>query len=225
MALEVKEEYEPSLLSIILVAVFGTALGLILAAVNTAFLPIKTVKELPALEDRVPKTVYFIAGEEKGGSAWKSKSRAFMQQSPGTLIVTEGELNAWSRASFKPDPGKSDDGGILKFKMKATAPNFRIADGEMQISAKISVSLLGKSGDIVCQTKGTFLNMGGNYSFFADSGYLGSCPIPGIAELPNRIFTFFSTGFMESEASDSLRGPWIQLNDVLIDKNRLKLVR
>ncbi len=54
-----KEEYDPSLIGIILTAVLGSLLGLLLAGINTAFLPIKTVKELPALEDREKKMVYY----------------------------------------------------------------------------------------------------------------------------------------------------------------------
>ncbi len=220
-----KEEYDPSLIGIILTAVLGSLLGLLLAGINTAFLPIKTVKELPALEDREKKTVYYVPGDEKGGSTWKVKSRAYMQQSAGTLILTEGELNTWSRNSFKPDPSSKDEGGLLGFKMKLTAPNFRISDGELQLSAKMDVSVMGKSGSIICQSTGSFYNMGGSYTYRADTGFLGSCPIPTIADLPNRIYNLFGRGFLESEASDELSGPWNQLNDVLVEGNRLKLVR
>ena len=220
-----KEEYEPSLIGIVLTAILGSFLGLLLAGINTAFLPIKTVKELPALENREKKMVYYMPGDEKGGSAWKSKSRAYLQQSSGSLILTEGELNTWSRSTFKPDPSKKDGGGVIDFKMKIGSPNFRIADGEFQISAKMDVSLMGKSGNIIFQSIGSFYDMGGSFAYHAESGYLGSCPIPTIADLPNRIFTIIARGFMESEAYDELSGPWYQLNDVLVDGNRLKLVR
>ena len=219
------EEYDPSLIGIILTAVLGSLLGLLLAGINTAFLPIKTVKELPAPEERVKKMVYYVAGDEKGGTTWKVKSRAYLQQSAGTLILTEGELNTWSRNTFKPDPSNKDDGGLLGFKMKIAAPNFRISDGELQISAKMDISVMGKSGSIICQSTGSFYNMGGSYAYHADSGFLGSCPIPTIADLPNRIVMLLGRGFLESEASDELRGPWSQLNDVLVEGNRIKLVR
>ena len=219
------EEYDPSLTGIILTAVLGSFLGLILAGINTVFLPIKTVKELPALEDREKKMVYYVPGDKKNGSTWKVKSRAYMQQNVGTLILTEGELNTWSRNSFKPDLSNKDEGGRFGFKMKINAPNFRISGGEFQISAKMDVSVMGKSGSLIYQSTGSFYNMGGSHSYHADSGFLGSCPIPTIADLPNRIFNLFMRDFLGSETSGEFSGPWNQLNDVLVEGNRLKLVR
>ena len=102
--------------------------------------------------------------------------------------------------------------------MKLTAPNFRISDGELQLSAKMDISVMGKSGSIICQSTGSFYNMGGSYTYRANTGFLGSCPIPTIADLPNRIYNLFGRGFLESEASDELSGPWNQLNNVLVEK-------
>ena len=219
------EEYDPSLTGIVLTAVFCVFIGLSLAAINTSLLPIKIVKALPALEDREKKMVYYIPGNENGGNTWKVKANAYLQQDPGTLNLNEAELNAWSRNAFKSDTRNKDDGEGFGFKAKIAPPNFRIYDDKLQISVKMDISIMGMSGNVICNSTGLFYNLRGNYINHANSVFIGACPIPSIANLPNSIVKYFGNKFLESEVSDELRGPWSQLNDVRVVKDRLKLVR
>ena len=77
------EESGPSLGGSLTLAIVSALIGAILAAVNLAFLPISLVKELPPEEERDPKTVYYIAGEEKGGYDLENEKGNYREGSEG----------------------------------------------------------------------------------------------------------------------------------------------
>ena len=219
------EESGPSLGGSLTLAIVSALIGAMLAAVNLAFLPISLVKELPPEEERDPKVVYYIAGEEKGGTTWKTKKAIIEKARKGGIAISEGELNRWARTSFKPDPKAGKSESIMgKVKMVPATPNFRIVDDRLQISSQIGIPILSASKKFLFQAKGSLSNDSGVYQFEAQSGYIGACPIPEFGGMPKLLFNLAAKSFTISEEYEKLYPAWIQLSDATLERGKLKLV-
>ena len=221
-----KETSEPGLGGPIFAAILSIMIGGFLAAANLAILPVSVVKELPPEEERAPRTVFYITGADKGGNTWKQKRTFLERGQKGTLLLGEGELNRWSKSTFKPDPKKAEDGGIFaKISLIPEPPNFRIANDQIQISSQLAIPIFGEGKRFIYQATGNFVNESGVNTFKAKSAYIGACPIPQFAGLPNLIHRILASKFMESEEYAKLNENWAQLSEVSIENNQLKLVR
>jgi len=221
-----EEPAGPGLAGAIVAAILSVIIGGALAAANLVILPVVVVKEIPPEEERVPKTVYFISGGDKGGNTWKQK-RTFLQGGrSGSLLLIEGDLNRWAKSTFKPDPQKDEAGGLLsKISMVPETPNFRIIDDQLQISSQLTIPIVGGGKRFLFQARGNFVNEAGVNKFKAESGYIGTCPIPKFGGLPNIVYNLLASKFMQSEEYEALNPNWSQLSQVVIENNQLKLVR
>ncbi len=221
-----KEASEPGLGGPIFAALLSICIGVILAAANLAILPVSVVKELPPEEEREPRSVFYITGADKGGNTWKQKRASLERGQNGTLLLIEGDLNRWAKSTFRPDPKKNEDGGILaKFSMNPETPNFRIADDQLQVSSQLAIPILGDGKRFIYQAKGNFVNESGVNTFKAETGYIGACPIPKFAGLPDIVYRLLASTYLEGEEYIKLSDAWSQLSEVSIENNQLKLVR
>ncbi len=219
---EKEESSGPGLAGAIVAAILSVLIGGLLAAANLLILPVSVVKELPPEEERVPKALYYVSGLDKGGNTWKQKMALLERGQSGALLVSEGELNRWAKSSFKPDPKKAEEGGFLsKISLKPEFPNFRIVEDQLQVSTQVSIPILGEGKKFLYQGKGRFVNQ----SFKVESGYIGSCPIPNFAGLPNMVYKHVASTLFDSEEGVKLGEIWAQVNDVSIENNQVKLVR
>ncbi len=210
----------------IVAAILSTIIGVVLAVANLIILPVASVKEIPPEEEQVPKTVYFISGGDKGGSTWKQKKTFLESGQSGTLLLLEGDLNRWAKSSFRPDPKQNEDGGLLsQITMVPETPNFRIADEKLQVSSQLVIPILGEGKKFTYQAVGSFVGDSGSNKFKAESGYIGTCPIPNIAGLPDRVYNLLASKFLQSEEYTALNPNWTQLSQVVIENNQIKLVR
>ncbi len=222
-----KEEASgPGLGAPIVAAILSIIIGGVLAAANLIILPVSVVKEIPPEEERVPKTVYFISGGDKAGNTWKQKKTFLASGQSGTRTLNEGELNRWAKSTFKPNPQTDGEGGLLsKISMVPETPNFRFADDQLQVSARLGIPILGEGKKFLYQAKGNFVNESGVNKFKAESGYIGTCLIPKFAGLPDIVFNLLASKFLQSEEYDALNPNWSQLSQVVIENNQMKLVR
>ncbi len=219
-----EKEYTPSLSGSIFAGIACAIAGIILAGINLAFLPVSAVKELPLEEDRGPLAVYYIAGEEKGGSAWKAKKAAFEKGKPGTFTLSEGELNQWARTTFKPSPKKSGGESFMaQLKVVPATPNFRIAEDTFQLSSQLGVPIVPSGKKFLFQAQGTFSNDSGAFEFSPYRAFIGACPIPPVAGMPERVFSMLSKGFLLSDEYSKLNPAWNQLSEVSVEGDKLKL--
>jgi hypothetical protein len=132
-------------------------------------------------------------------------------------------LNSWARSSFKPDP-KSEEpsGGFLG--ITAEQMNFRIFDGQMQVSARVKSSLIPGGKSYLFQSTGTFAKSGDQFAFVPDRAVIATCPIPGLGGVASMAFGMFMPAFVASKEYTELNPSWAALLDVAVAGNKLNLV-
>jgi hypothetical protein len=101
-------------------------------------------------------------------------------------------------------------------------PNFRIANGLMQIGVEgeLNLDMLGIKRPIVLQVSGHITKVEGKFTFVPVQFYVGSCPLhklPGVA-----VFVFNHVLAKENVPGD-IAAAWKKLSDVSIDGNVLTL--
>ncbi len=217
-----KEEYNPSAAAIYGAAFFSVLLGLIGAVINLTATAVTSVPKLPD-EDKIDTTaVYFVKGTERKGSGWKNKRASFAGGRKGTVSVSEGELNVWARATFKPKPKAEKEPGssLLGIRVIPSPPNFKIEGDSLQIASVINIPLVGKSRSFMYQVKGSFKEKGGVQVFVPSKSSIGSCPIPVLSRF---FFNFLAGSFYEHDEYASLNPSWAKLGSLTLKESELVL--
>ncbi len=228
MAKKEKDDFQPSIFGSLLVAAVAIMVGIILATINLSLIAVAEVKEIPPDDESDVKVVYYVKGETKGGKNWETKRTYLEAGTPGSIFFDEGELNTWLRKTFsskqiqKPNSGEEDKGEFLK--IAATNPNVNIDGIDFQLSSVIEVPLYFKKFNIVYQTKGIFVKDDTGYNFVPEKSYFGSCPIPKLFGIQNRVFKIFSSDYLISEEYVALNTQWSELDVVSVENDMIKLV-
>lgn len=222
--------YGPSLWDVTLGAVLSIVLGGVAAVIFLVYKPVETVRELPKEDERVPGQVYFVEGSKDSAKArqWRTKRKQLADGTAGEIALVEDELNIWfaPEAPAKTPPAK--EGEAIKEPIPDElitwdAPNFRIADGSLQIATHATFNplrIVALDVPVVVQARGGFEKRGEEFVFAPKSLYLGSLPlhrIPG------------ATSFVVNRAQKSAALPpqglevWKRVSDVNIDDRVLKI--
>src|SRR5882724_8414285 len=89
--------YGPSLFEVTLGALLSVLLGAVVAVLFLILKPVEVVKVLPKEDERVQGAVYFVEGSKDfgRGKQWMRKRQMMLDGTPGTISLTEDELNSW----------------------------------------------------------------------------------------------------------------------------------
>ena len=229
-----KALYGPSLTEVALGAVLGLAAGVICACVYLVFKPVMLVKEMP--KEVARGIMYYVPGAESNkGKTFTAKQKQFVAGTSITLI--EDELNAWAATAFtaasaakpaaapkgakpeaaaKPDEAKPNLNGILN----PGVPNFKIANGKLQIGTKCILNWYGLTKEVMVVTTGELVKSGDKFVYSAQTLYLGSCPVH---LLPAAAGPLMSALIDKRKAPDAINSAWAKLSEVTIEGNTLKL--
>jgi hypothetical protein len=227
-----KALYGPSLTEVALGAVLGLLAGVVAACVYLVFKPVTVAKEMP--KETVRGIVYYVPGAESNkGKTFTAKQKQFVAGTSVTLI--EDELNAWAATAFpaapvkpaapkgakpdaaaKPDEAKPALDGIFN----PGVPNFKIANGKMQIGTKCVLNWYGLTKEVMLVTTGDLVKSGDKFVFSPQTLYLGSCPVH---LLPAAAGPLMSTLISKKKAPDAINSAWAKLSDATIEGNTLKL--
>jgi hypothetical protein len=227
-----KALYGPSLTEVALGAILGLLAGVLAACVYLVmFKPVMTVKELP--KEPVRGMIYYIPGAESNakGRTWTAKQKSFI--GGANVVLVEEELNAWAASAFsgaaaKPaGPAKKDAAPApgaaapaLDGIFNPGNPNFKIANGKLQIGTKVILNWYGLTKEVMLVTTGDLVKSGDKFVYSAHTLYLGSCPIH---LLPAAAGPLMSTLFDKKKAPDAINSAWAKLSDATIEGNTLKL--
>ncbi len=223
--------YGPSLWEVTLGAVLSITLGAVVAVMFLVYKPVETVRELPKEDERVPGQIYFVEGSTDSSKArqWRSKRKLLAESTAGEIELIEDELNVWfaPEAPAKKTPAKGDADAanepVPDELITWAAPNFRIADGRMQVATHATFNplrLVALDVPVVVQARGGFEKRGDEFVFSPQTVYLGSLPlhrIPG------------ATAFVVKRAHSSAALPpqgleaWKRVSDVSIEERVLKI--
>lgn len=227
-----KALYGPSLTEVALGAVLGLLAGVLTACVYLVmFKPVMTVKELP--KEPVRGMIYYIPGAESNakGRTWTAKQKSFI--GGANVVLVEEELNAWAASAFSGAPAKpagpakkdaasapAPAGPALDGIFNPGNPNFKIANGKLQIGTKVILNWYGLTKEVMLVTTGDIVRSGDKFKYSANTLYLGSCPVH---MLPAVAGPLMSTLMDKKKAPDDINSAWAKLNDVEIEGNTLKL--
>lgn len=138
-------------------AVIAALCGCALAVAHLIFKPVETAMSLPPAHQRDASRVYYIPGSRDSakGSQWVRKRRQILAAAPGEITLTEDELNAWFSASTHVRQARKSSRAAGEF-VEIGQPDFRIADGLMQIATPATLRLWGSNLPLVVQLRGNF---------------------------------------------------------------------
>jgi hypothetical protein len=221
-----KALYGPSTTEVALGALFGLVAGVLAACAYLVFKPVMQVKELP--KEPVRGVLYYIPGADSNAKSknWAAKQKQFIA---GTSVsVVEDELNAWSVSVFGAAPkappagaaadAKATDDGIFQ----PGSPNFKIAEGKLQIGFKCVLNWYGLTHEVIVLSTGGFVRSGDRFIYKPDTLFLGSCPLhllPGLAD------PFLDHLIGKKKIPDELKSAWVKVDDVTIEGPELKLTQ
>lgn len=218
--------YGPSWFEVIFGAFLSVVIGVVLAAAYLVTKPVTTVKELP--KEPVAGMVYFIEGSKDAtkGRSWVAKRQQLVAGM--SVQVTEEEINAAIAGVNAPAPKKpgakteepAPEAEAKPGHLAAGAPNFRIRDGEVQISVPVTVNTLELGLNLLVQARGGFEKQGDRFVFAPKTLLVGSCPVeklPGVAGFALR-------QFLGAQAiPEDIAGAWAKLANVSVEGALLKL--
>ena len=229
-----KALYGPSLTEVALGAVLGLVAGVVCACVYLVFKPVMLVKEMP--KEVARGIVYYVPGAESSkGKTFTAKQKQFVAGTSITLI--EEELNAWAATAFtgsapapapkaaapkagaKPEEQKPA-GPALNGIFNPGVPNFKIANGKLQIGTKCILNWYGLTKEVLVVTTGELVKSGDKFVYTAQTLYLGSCPVH---LLPAAAGPLMSALIDKRKAPDAINSAWAKLSEVTIEGNTLKL--
>lgn len=186
-------------------------LGAFVVSVYFVFKPARQVAALPTRPDS--GVVYFVEGKTHAAAKnyWAEKRRKINSGQPYDIGLREQELNAWMASGFKAENAGS-------FALLPDVPNFRVADGEIQMAIPFKVVLFGKAFPLILQTRGKIVREAGGFVFKADKTYAGSLPLHFFGDA----LVSCVSGLIEPESG--VRDAWGRLSEVEINGNILRLV-
>jgi hypothetical protein len=204
--------YGPSMTEVVLGATLSVILGAVLGAFSLIVKPSELVRELP--EEPEQGAVYILEGSRDAarGRTGTAKRQAFLAGQGVT--VTEEELNVALAA------GGNEGEGSAGLVVPGT-PNFRIADGRLQIAVPTTVSVAGFSKPVLVVGSGGFENRGGTIAFVPDEFHVGSL---NASSLP------FLKGFLTGQImaakppSEELAAAWARVTGANLQDRSLTLV-
>lgn len=236
-----KALYGPSWMEVGLGAVLGLLVGVATACVYLTFKPVKTVKEPPKDDSRVPGMVYYQPGRTDGASAgWQNKQKRFL--AGGSVELNESELNAWAAVDLKGSaPKPAGPGAPPPAAAPAKAPadaakageapasgqflsgqvvNFRLIGDRLQFGFTCHLDYFGLGTDVVVHAVGRLRNTSDGVRFAADEFYIGSCPLNKLAGagLP-----LMSKLMSLHPVSDEMKQAWAKVTEAKIEGGQLKL--
>lgn len=225
----------PSWTEVILGALISVILGVVLGAALMIARPVLTGKNVPKKEsERDSKAVYYEPGARD-----PSKSRAALAKRKSfgegqSVSLAEDELNALAAlppaalanpgaenpppAPKKADAPKSAEAATVSV---ASGPlNFRIRDGKLQVSAPVTLNVLGVAPKVMVQTTGVFVKEGSGYTFVPETFHLGSLPLQRLPMASAYVREQFLSTLV---VPDDVKASWAKLASVSIEGNTLKL--
>ncbi|MFO7724963.1 MAG: hypothetical protein R6V45_05380, partial [Oceanipulchritudo sp.] len=127
-----KESEGPTLSTVLLLGLTTFILGTVLGTISLISRPVTTHRTAPDPEKLEPGEVVFIRGDRSGRTAWRAKEEVWKSGQVDRLILTESELNQWSRERLLPENAPageeedSDTSWLDAFETSVSPVDFRI---------------------------------------------------------------------------------------------------
>jgi hypothetical protein len=193
--------YGPSWAEVIFGALLSFVLGIALAIVFLLLKPVQVVRDLP--KEPVRGVVYVIQGSKDANKGRGVDAKLKELTAGRSVSLTEDELNS-----------------MFGGKNAATAPNFRIVEGRLQIGLPTTVDLLGLNQALMVVATGQFGNRDGKVSYEVDDFRVGSLPASRLPYIKGAVTDKILAA---QEFPPELTAIWGKLASIAIEGNALKL--
>lgn len=210
--------------------------GMLLAAASLIAEPVRELSA-PLREGQAEAgKVYFLKGRDAARSqTWAPQLDAILAGQAGTLSLEESDLNNWARTRLAPpvamrqaDEETPPPRFLLRQMERLPVPNFRIADGRLQVAVTLPSPLtLGGGATVLYQAHGSFSAAEGENEppvFLLHRTNFGQLPV-GFLFTPaeDRLFNEVLRLFGETDAFRAIGGIWPRLESAEIVDDRLHL--
>jgi hypothetical protein len=182
MSVRSKEKEERAELRGILIAgIIAFLIGKLLGAASLVSQPVIMTNRAPDPDLLPPGEVVYIKGDRGSSNAWMLKEQALLSGKAGSIVLTEGDLNRWSKDRLTPkrkSPSDEDaaEGWMDRFIPDRTAPNFRIVDHRLQMATELRWPEFFGDRIFVCLIEGRLQQRRGKVVFIPETGTLGKAP-------------------------------------------------
>lgn len=225
-----KQEPEgPQLTTVFILGLLTFLLGGFLGTLSLITRPVTTYRNPPDPESLKPGEVYLLRGNRSASDDWQVKETAWKSGQVNRLVLSEGELNEWSRDRM--DPGKAEDDAesegswMDKLEVTATPVDFRILETGLQMATELELPGLFPRTTFIYQVQGRLVAGPEGLRFQPETGNLGRAPLGSVPVTRGLLYHFVRGQFDETGYSESLREWFGEVGSVEIVEDQLILER
>jgi hypothetical protein len=223
------EEKELTLSGILTAGSLMALLGMLLGFVFLASFPLKVfsnINDQAALLESTqsgalrPGAIYYFKGAERAAN-WESKRRQLLDGTAQDISLTNGELNAWMRAKFRPGVAASTD-EKANLQILPGVPNFCALDKDsLYISVSTQLVAFGSSSSYQIFCKGHF-SEGPTIRYVVDELRLNNAAIP-LTGIGGLVIKTLLKGYSGTQEFSDMKAVWQRLESVELAGNVIRL--
>ncbi|MCC5805386.1 MAG: hypothetical protein JJU00_03565 [Opitutales bacterium] len=233
MAPKKKEERPVGLTAVMVLAALAVFLGAALAFSSLAVDDVREVNAPPPPDEREPGQAYWVKGDPGTGTQrWRTVRSGILTGFEGEVVLSEGDVNQWSRAHLVPGTGTPAGGDgdevrpptLFGLRASATAPDFRIEDGRLHVGTTLNVAVPGGDRRMVYQVSGTLRETADGLRFRHENSLLGRAPL-GYVPVLSSVFAREVRGLFAALEEAGEIGPHLRrIESASIEDGELVLV-
>lgn len=226
-----KESEGPTLSTVLILGLITFFIGAALGTISLISRPVTTHRTAPDPEKVEPGEVVFIRGDRGGRTAWRAKEAAWKSGQVDRLILTESELNQWSRERLVPGEPPSAEKDAPEsswwdtFEVSVSAVDFRILEDRIQLSTEVGLPGLVPQTTFIYQTLGRLEAGEDGLVFKPETGNLGKAPLGSVPLSRSLLFGFLKGQFEALEAIRWLEASLEAIESVDVSEGRLTIER
>ncbi len=209
-----------------IVALLGGLLGFLYLStyeplVISSAKDLDTYLEAKGLSAPMPGDVYYFQGTTSRGQGWATKRQQLLAGQAVNVDLSEGELNAWFAAKFRPAAAPSGD-EAPNLLLLPGAPNVYLSPDGVYVSLSTEIVILGDSSKYTLFCKGHFTE-GTPVKFVMEKLYLNNSAIPVIGMLSQQIVDTLLKAYRGSDEYASFVNVWNRIESLEVGSNTMRL--
>jgi hypothetical protein len=225
-----KQEPEgPQLTTVVILGLLTFLLGGFLGTLSLMTRPVATYRNPPDPESLKSGEVYLLRGNRNSSDDWRGKEASWKNGEVNRLVISEGELNEWSRDRMDPgnpeDAPESEASWMDRLEVTATPIDFRILESGLQMATELELPGLFPRTTFIYQVKGRLVAGPEGLRFQPETGTLGRAPLGSVPVTRGLLYHFVRAQFDETGYPESLRELLGEVGSVEIVEDKLILER
>lgn len=168
-----------------------------------------------------PGDVYYFQGSTLRTRTWEVQRQKLLDEQIKSVVLSDGELNAWFSAKFRPVAAPRGDDQPT-FLILPGLPNIYISEKGIYISLPTDIIAFGETKKYTVFTKGHFTDSS-PVKFVLDELYLNNSAIPSVGFIGQQIMGTLLKAYSGSDEFEILGKAWDRVESVDVLSNTLHL--